>query len=313
MGQDRLIAYLIKPRPVWLRTLILSATIAVVTWIRWSLDKGQSGAPFSLYYPIVIVAAVAFGARWAVAAMVLSGVMSLYLFFPPAFAFSARPSDIVTLCLFALGSILVAYFGEALRYSLKVAAEHSAAVESVNRELHHRSRNVAGLVRALLLQARKSADTKQAIDQLEAKLVALFTANEVLKFGLATSCDLQGLMEAVLRPFPADRINLEGPRCTVHEKVVTRLAMALHELGTNATKYGALSNENGAVVIRWSTGHSDERVLLEWVEHGGPAVKEPKRSGLGAHLLKAGGGLQAVDIDYEPDGLNCRITLSQAR
>lgn len=125
---------------------------------------------------------------------------------------------------------------------------------------------------------------------------------------MAKSWDLKALAQAVLRPFPIQQIKLLGPAYEVQEQVVTRLAMILHELATNAVKYGALSDEGGQVAITWA----DKNGLLQivWQETGGPPVQQPSCEGLGSYLLRSGGGLKAAKASYDPEGLTCHMVFA---
>lgn len=308
MRRSGFIRSLTKSRPFWVKAAMLVLTLSAATLIRWYIDRGRSGAPFALYYPLVILVAVAFGGRWAVVAGALSSFLSVVLFFDPAFTLRASIPDLVILGLYAFGCTLIAFFGHLLRATMREADENAAALSSINRELHHRSRNVATVVRALLHRARKSQPQSIQLDQFEAQLTALFAANEILKFGMAKSCDLKALAQAVLRPFPIQQIKLLGPAYEVQEQVVTRLAMILHELATNAVKYGALSDEGGQVAITWA----DKNGLLQivWQETGGPPVQQPSREGLGSYLLRPGGGLKAAKASYDPEGLTCHMVFA---
>jgi two-component sensor histidine kinase len=286
--------------------------LLAVTALRWFIDRGASGAPFALYYPLVIVTAVALGGKWAIAACLLSGGLSVFLFFQPAFTLRAESPDLVILALYAFGCLLIAYFGDALRAALQEADEHAAALGGVNRELHHRSRNIATVVRALLHRARKSSANAESFDQLEAQLTALFAANEMLRFGLSDSCDLKALVIAVLKPFPGHQFRISGPVRTIDEGTVTRLAMILHELATNAVKHGALSRDDGQVTLEWKcTGHGSDKLTLTWSESGGPTVNTPTRQGLGSYLLRPGGGLKAAYPNYGPEGFSCQLVFDE--
>ena len=89
------------------------------------------------------------------------------------------------------------------------------------------------------------------------------------------------------------------------------LSMAIHELGTNASKYGALSTPQGNVSLTWNCS-GDGNIRIEWVERGGPEVVKPRRFGVGSRLLQAYGPLRAVDVEYFSDGVRCRIKISAA-
>ena len=114
-----------------------------------------------------------------------------------------------------------------------------------------------------------------------------------------------------MRPHGApdrDRFTVEGPNVQVGPKCAVAFSMALHELATNAIKYGALSADSGHVEIAWSA--DDDRFRLQWSESGGPAVRQPSRTGFGSRMIERALALQLsgkATIDYPPAGLVCTI------
>jgi two-component sensor histidine kinase len=115
-----------------------------------------------------------------------------------------------------------------------------------------------------------------------------------------------------LAPFEADRIVTEGPDVRLGARAALALGMALHELATNAAKYGALSGEAGGVNLAWRIRPDEAANLdLEWREHGGPPVTPPRRRGFGSRLLTQGVRSElngAAEMDFAPSGLVCRIS-----
>ena len=107
------------------------------------------------------------------------------------------------------------------------------------------------------------------------------------------------------------RIEIEGPDIELPPKTAVSIALALHELCTNAVKYGALSNATGRVGVRWSIENSElKRLHMSWVESGGPPVVKPSARGFGSRLIERGlaaelGGV--VTMDFRPEGLVCTI------
>jgi two-component sensor histidine kinase len=123
------------------------------------------------------------------------------------------------------------------------------------------------------------------------------------------------VVEGAIQPFgkPGERFQAAGPPVWLPPQTALALAMALHELATNASKYGALSAAAGKVRIDWSTAREadGERLTLTWRETGGPAVKAPRRKGFGSRLLERGlpadlGG--TVSLDYRKAGLVCTMS-----
>ncbi len=107
------------------------------------------------------------------------------------------------------------------------------------------------------------------------------------------------------------RVGIEGPQVFLEPDAAQAIALILHELATNAAKYGALSVANGRVDLKWSHGPNGE-LNLRWTEAGGPAVREPMREGFGGRIIKLLIGQQngKTHFDWDAKGLICEITLS---
>src|SRR6185369_14003549 len=128
-----------------------------------------------------------------------------------------------------------------------------------------------------------------------ARLQALSGAHDLLtrqNWDRASVGDIVGRAVAPFREYTSDRFAIAGPSVELNAARSLLLAMVLHELGTNAVKYGALSSENGCVGITWTIGDTDthgestRRLRLEWRESGGPAVVAPTRKGFGSTLIE---------------------------
>ncbi|WP_205824934.1 PAS domain-containing protein [Methylobacterium terricola] len=185
----------------------------------------------------------------------------------------------------------------------------------LNGELAHRLKNVLAVVQSVTRQTlRNASDLGRASEDLSARLVALGTATDVLTNASWRSADLRELTARSLAPHGeiGTRIRLDGPDLTLQPQVAVALALALHELATNAAKYGSLSNDAGRVEVSWQVqgegnGEGAEaRFRLEWREQGGPPVAPPTRRGFGSTLIERSlrsyfGG--TAGIDYRPDGL----------
>ena len=179
----------------------------------------------------------------------------------------------------------------------------------MNGELAHRLKNVLAVVQSVALQTlRNASDMASASQDLSARLVALGTATDVLTGSSWRSADLRALAENVLAPHGelGERIVLDGPAVTLQPQVAVAMALALHELATNAAKYGALSTETGCVRLAWvvdGTG-PEARFRLTWRERGGPVVSTPTRRGFGSTLIERSlrsyfGGTAATEFRSE--------------
>jgi two-component sensor histidine kinase len=186
-------------------------------------------------------------------------------------------------------------------------------LELVAREMRHRVKNVLAVATVLARKTFTGAD-RDSLQRYSERLVALSVATDMLGGDDADDADLRQLIEAVLKPhLPDERIPFvfSGPPVRVGPKTASNIAMAIHELATNAAKYGALSKENGSVAIHWSSGPSS--LQLTWREHDGPPVVPPARTGFGSLLI--GQALfhapNKSDLNFEPDGVRWQLSLEE--
>jgi PAS domain S-box-containing protein len=181
-------------------------------------------------------------------------------------------------------------------------------------ELNHRVKNTLATVQSIATQTLRTAATpEEARDALEDRLLALSRAHDVLTRQLWKSAQLSEIVGEALAAYRdrhEDRIHIRGPQVQVSPRAALALSMALHELATNAVKYGALSNAAGEVSIGWTFDAPAKALKLVWSEQGGPPVEPPRRRGFGTRLIERslaaelGGG---VIIDFAPTGVVCAI------
>jgi PAS domain S-box-containing protein len=183
-------------------------------------------------------------------------------------------------------------------------------------ELNHRVKNTLATVQAIAFQTMKGdISLDEARSRFEARLQALSRAHNMLTEQSWAGAPLARVVADATEYLAGeqDRFAAEGPPVWLAPRAALALSLALHELGTNAAKYGALSSEAGRVAIGWAT--QDGLLRLEWKELGGPLVAKPGRRGFGSRLIER--GLQSdlggtATIFFEPDGLRCRIEASLA-
>jgi two-component sensor histidine kinase len=177
------------------------------------------------------------------------------------------------------------------------------------RELQHRSNNLLAVIQAIAhgtLAGNRSLIEARAT--LEARLHALARANRHLTQSNSDRVRLEGIVRLELTPF-TDRTTINGPEVMLNSKHAQNLSLALHELSTNAAKYGAFSRERGKVAISWTVANNGKynALTFSWVESGGPPVVQPKRSGFGTTLLKTLGA--GIRLQFERTELNCEIDM----
>lgn len=192
--------------------------------------------------------------------------------------------------------------------------EAEKARELLVAELNHRVKNTLSIVQSIAHQTFRTSDTISAARRaFEGRLVALALAHNLLTQTNWESASLEQLAVLTLdaRGANAKRVAISGPNILLPPKEALSIAMALHELCTNAVKYGALSNETGRVTLHWlRTKGPHPRLSIAWHETGGPPVSPPSRRGFGSLLLER---TLAQDLDgevttkFEPAGLTCCI------
>jgi len=196
----------------------------------------------------------------------------------------------------------------------KVHSEHLARLR--NRELIHRSQNTLAVLSAMISQThRHSSSLEEAQVKAQQRLSALSRAQDVLGDRIQGEAELADIVRHALSPFAAEGAGFEvlGPPVRIDGARVTTLSLALHELATNASKYGALSTPEGKVTVEWRLDPEAGRevLTLEWIERGGPPPVPPERTGFGTFLVLRAlpqefGG--AASVDYPDEGVRLRLT-----
>lgn len=177
-------------------------------------------------------------------------------------------------------------------------------------ELNHRVKNTLATIQSLARQTlRDGVTAREARERLTERLLALSAAHNVLTRENWEGADLGDIAREAVRPYDdqGDRIAVCGPDVRLAPNVALALSMALHELATNALKYGALSAPHGRVALDWS--RDGQAIDLVWREAGGPPVEPPQATGFGSRLLAGlAGELGApADVTYAPQGVVCRL------
>ena len=195
-----------------------------------------------------------------------------------------------------------------------------AQQELLNNELSHRMKNLLAMVQAIAASTLRGAtDIEAARDVLGSRLVALGKAHDVLLGGTAESAFLAAVVrEGVgVQESAGRRVAFAGPDVEIGGKAALSLALTLHELTTNAVKYGSLSMPDGEVAVTASLvgpTHA-QRLRITWTERGGPPVVPPSRKGFGSRLIERGLTAQVgadLVLDYRPEGLRCVIEAALA-
>ncbi|MCJ2874633.1 PAS domain S-box protein [Rhizobium pusense] len=185
-------------------------------------------------------------------------------------------------------------------------------------ELHHRVKNVLATVTAIARQTlgRDKANHEE-VEAFTSRLASLSRAQDLLVHADWQHADLKAVMQQALSPYPVDAFQIGGPSVPLPPRAVVSLSLALHELATNAAKYGALSAPGGQVSISWQFEPlADNRLRIVWEERGGPEVARPRRRGFGSTLIER---LLSAELKgetkfvYEKSGVICVIEAEMSK
>jgi PAS domain S-box-containing protein len=223
----------------------------------------------------------------------------------------------------AVRSSTVRDAGGHFQYGVRVVQDITDRKEAEERqkllidELNHRVKNTLATVQSLATQTARGTDSPEAFrSAFEGRLIALSQAHDQLTRRHWRSADLQDIVAGATAPYLSrarEQFMLQGESITVMPRVALTLALAMHELATNASKYGALSVPEGRIEIRWHVQSGPSPVLrIEWRERGGPPVRVPERQGFGTRFIEGSvaSELQGkAKLDFEAAGLRCTMQI----
>jgi len=183
------------------------------------------------------------------------------------------------------------------------------------RQINHRAKNMLSVVDAIAHQTA-TRNPEDFIERFSERIQALSANQDLLVRNEWNGVEIADLARAQLAHFAdliGSRIVVRGPRLRLKAASAQAIGLALHELATNAGKYGALSADAGRVEVRWAT--DGDTLAMSWTERGGPPVSAPKRRGFGTIVMEAMAERSVdgkVDLDYTPSGLTWRLTCPAA-
>jgi two-component sensor histidine kinase len=182
-------------------------------------------------------------------------------------------------------------------------------------ELNHRVKNTLAIVQSIAQQTFSTGRGLDAVESFEGRIQNLAASHDLLTEGDWLPTTIGEVIERALRPFYSEAaFTIRGPAFSVLPKTAVSLSLGLHELATNAAKYGALTAAEGHVVVEWWL-LDDGSFKLTWTERGGPPVNAPKRRGFGTRMIETGLALElggTVRITFCEPGLVCEMTSNEA-
>ncbi len=284
--------------------------------------------PFLTFFIAVLLSTLVAGSGPGLLVVLGSLVYAWYFYFSASVHGVTSVATIASLGAFAFFAGLIVAVVELLNRKVESLLDERARneallqdsalgelqLEQLNVELRHRLKNTFAVIGGLVSQsARYSRDVPSFASALSGRLSARGTAMDLVATRSFLGASLKELITDTLKPLVPPgffRIETRGPDTIIPGEVASALALTLHELGTNAIKYGAWSNETGSVGVRWTLqklDDDDSRFELVWDEKGGPPVTQPERRGLGTTLIDSGFPTAQVERQFTADGVHCRI------
>jgi two-component sensor histidine kinase len=204
----------------------------------------------------------------------------------------------------------IALVSDALESASVAIKRREQERELLTNELNHRVKNTLAAIQAIAHNTLRHGVPPELRQAFIGRLMALSKAHDLLTEHNWRGAELHDLMEKVRNGYASDdRLRLSGPRLWLRPNAALAVSLTMNELATNAAKYGALSNGEGRVDIRWNRDGQDAPLIINWVEQDGPAVRVPERKGFGWRLIHSAfaesGG--KAELDFSATGLRCRI------
>ena len=306
-----------SPRLRWLMRHLMNVALGLLAaqaavLVRFWMHIPPDVLPFFLVVIAVCLITVQAGLVGGITTMIAGGLLTWYYLLDPTGAWMLDSADeFALLGYFAVTGVILATsqlyrLSEQKRQvvALQLAQQEAAHQRLFAREMAHRVKNAMAIIQAIATQTF-ARDTPE-VGKFNGRLMALANAhnllNEHVKQPTASVADV---VETAIEPFRdhSDRFRISGPEAPLPDQQVVSLAIALHELGTNAVKYGALKEDRGWVSIDWQV---TDRLRLDWKEHDGPPVQTPTAKGFGSRLLAR--AAMGTELKFEPDGLHCIFT-----
>ena len=286
--------------------------VAAATLLRLAIDIATPNAvPFATYFPAILIATLIAGTAAGLLTTVLGAVISWYVFVPPRFSMSSlSTADLVSLGLFFFAALAIIWIADRYRAVLRRLDEEEAYRKVVVEELGHRVKNKLATVYAILRHELRGH--RDVWESAAGRLRALSAADDFLVTGEGEGVALEQILDLELAPYGSASVSKRGAPLTLSGKLPSVLALIVHELATNAAKYGALSAPNGVIDISWAEDGDD--IVVDWRERGGPPVIAPAKRSFGTNLIERSlGAFQgSAKVEFAPGGVSCCMRFPKA-
>lgn len=281
--------------------------VVVASLVRWGLGfLGETLLLFTTFYPAVLFATYFGGPRVGVFASIAGGLVGWWAFRLPHLGFfPIEISGELELLTYAVACTLIIWGADSYRRLAKRLREEERLRVLAVEELAHRLKNKIASIQSII--SYQLREQPQLRDDIVARLVALSATDDLIMAAQGRGANLRAILSTELKPYGLARISMEGPDFILSPTFALTMTLIVHELATNAAKYGAFSRPAGKLSVHWSL--ADRILNLNWREGGGPLIASPTHHGFGLRLLSR--ALEqfsgAVETTFEPDGFICTM------
>ena len=286
--------------------LVLTAAL-----LRWGMAAYVPAGeiPFITFFPAVLAATFIGGLAVGCSALVLGLLVAWWAFIPPAYSIELHTSSHwVSLLMYVAAGVLIMFAAEHYRRLIARLYEEEHHRSMLVAELNHRIKNKISTVYAIV--GRELKHDPEAWRRIQGRLQALAATDDFIARSETGDVSISQLINRELSPYSSARTIVNADDVRLSEKPATLLSLVLHELATNAAKYGALSAAEGTVSVTCTRAAG--RIHIEWTESGGPPVAMPASQGFGTRLVT-----RAMDpyegrteMHFDPSGLRCLISFA---
>lgn len=285
----------------------VAATVFVVIagLVRWAIGFIDDDIlPYTTFYPAVLFATFLGGVYVGGFAAILGGLTAWWTFVSPHFAFLPLTLPrTVDLLAYSFVCALIIWGADSYRRIMQRLQDEENLRKLAVEELAHRLKNKLATMQSII--SYQLREHPQLRNNVIGRFVALSATDDLIMAAHGRGASVRDIVSTELGAYEVSRTSMEGPPLFLPSKVALMVALLVHELATNAAKYGSLSSPGGKVTIRWSL--SDKTFNLEWRESGGPIVTPPSHRGFGLRMMSRAldqfSG--SVETTFERNGLIC--------
>lgn len=292
----------------WSGFVFAAGCIAAAAWLRWLLGMWFGATLyFVAFFPAVIIAALFAGFWPGMFALGLSVIIGITFFVPANLMAGLPASFIANLVIYVVAGICTVWLGHLFRSAVRELQGEQEQRELILNEVEHRGRNMGALGAAIVQFSLK--DDPETAGLINSRMCALQATNDLITRAPKLEPDIESVIRQELAPYDLTRCALRGASLPLRADIARAVGLVVHELTTNAVKYGALSGNAGSVEIAWL--QDGDTIVLNWIETGVTKHDAPTRTGFGTKLIDATvKGLNgSVEREFSDSGITCRVMM----